>query len=431
MYKAYITRLKNVRKHSNADRLQCAMCFESHVIVDLSMQEGDLVVFFPTDGQLNKEFAENNNLVRKKDENGNNIGGYLDPEKCNIKSIKLRGEMSDGLVLPLECLKDYTDITQLKEGDSFNILNGVEICCKYIPRAKNKIVHNTVKKTKSKQTLYPYFAEHIDTQQLQYNLGNFHAGDLVTISLKLHGTSHRESVTIQKTERKQNFIQKLFRRKPTFDMKWQPVSGSRRVVLDSFDGGFYGSNEFRKKYHEFFKDKLHHGETVYLEIVGYIDEQKPIMGSVANSKVSDKAFTKKFGDITEYSYGCDKGQNDCYVYRMTMTNDEGVVTEYPTWYVQYRCEQMGCKFVPILDQFIFTNEEDLMRRVNAVVDGDDGMPADPIGKTHIIEGVIVRIENRSTFTAYKHKNFYFKILEGIIKDEATEPDIEEAQEMMV
>ena len=51
---------------------------------------------------------------------------------------------------------------------------------------------------------------------------------------------------------------------------------------------------------------------------------------------------------------------------------------------------------------------------------------DPIGKTHVREGVVVRILNRPVFTAYKHKNFYFKVLEGICKDEAVVPDMEEA-----
>jgi hypothetical protein len=54
---------------------------------------------------------------------------------------------------------------------------------------------------------------------------------------------------------------------------------------------------------------------------------------------------------------------------------------------------------------------------------------DPIGKTHIREGVVVRIINRPKFCAYKHKNFEFKVLEGIIKDMANHPDIEEAQEI--
>jgi hypothetical protein len=54
---------------------------------------------------------------------------------------------------------------------------------------------------------------------------------------------------------------------------------------------------------------------------------------------------------------------------------------------------------------------------------------DPIGKTHIREGVVVRIINRPKFTAYKHKNINFRILEGIYKEDATAPDMEEAQEV--
>jgi hypothetical protein len=39
--------------------------------------------------------------------------------------------------------------------------------------------------------------------------------------------------------------------------------------------------------------------------------------------------------------------------------------------------------------------------------------------------------NRPKFTAYKHKNFHFKVLEGICKDEATAPDMEEASGLEV
>lgn len=106
MYCAYITTIKELRKHSNADRLQCATVFGSNVIVDLSYTEGMRVVYFPVDGQLSEEFAADNNLVRKKDEEGNNIGGYLDPDKRNITALKLRGEKSDGLVLPIRVLEN-------------------------------------------------------------------------------------------------------------------------------------------------------------------------------------------------------------------------------------------------------------------------------------------------------------------------------------
>ena len=43
--------------------------------------------------------------------------------------------------------------------------------------------------------------------------------------------------------------------------------------------------------------------------------------------------------------------------------------------------------------------------------------SDPIGKTHIREGVVVRIVNRPKFTAFKHKNFLFKQITGIITEQ--------------
>ena len=55
--------------------------------------------------------------------------------------------------------------------------------------------------------------------------------------------------------------------------------------------------------------------------------------------------------------------------------------------------------------------------------------ADPVGKTHTREGVVVRIINRPKFCGFKAKNFEFKVLEGLIKDTASAPDMEEAQDV--
>jgi hypothetical protein len=100
--------------------------------------------------------------------------------------------------------------------------------------------------------------------------------------------------------------------------------------------------------------------------------------------------------------------------------------------MRYRCEQMGVKTVPVLwsgiieGKRIETNEITPGEWVQNIAEGFYDGP-DPIGKTHIREGVVVRIVNRPTFKAYKWKNFYFKCLEGIVKAEAIEPDMEEAQ----
>lgn len=431
MYEAYITTLKELRKHTNADRLKVAVVFGNNVIVDLSYHVGQRVIYFPVDGQLSKEFAENNNLVRKKDENGNNIGGYLDPEKRNITAMKLRGEKSDGLVMPIEVLAKYTNIDKLKDGDRISTLNGHEICCKYIPKKKqnnsqtNKV--RSINKKELKETIsYPFFTEHIDTEQLAYNEGAFRVGDIIYITQKLHGTSFRVSNAVEITTKKRKGLAKVFHFKDKVSKKYTVVSGTRRVVLRNYDGGFYGNNNFRKKYNDMFAELLPKGFTVYGEIVGYINEDTPIMPKCSNSKVKDKAFSEQYGEETIFTYGCERGENDCYVYRITVTNEDGITVELPTEETKIWCERWGVKFVPILDKFIYTTWEDLNKRCEPYLD----IPEPLANGAHVTEGVVVRIDNRSKFTAYKTKSFAFKVLEGIIKDSADSPDIEEAEELI-
>ena len=179
MYNAYVTRIKNLRKHPNADRLQLGECFGNTVCVSLEYADNQLGLYLPCDGQLSVEFAEANNLLRKKDDAGNNCGGYMDPNKRNVTAIRLRGEKSDGLFLPLTCLETFGDVSTLKEGDVINTFNGHEICCKYIPRRSHRQGHvsDGNRTRKKKVDVAPLFAEHADTEQLAYNLGTFKPGD--------------------------------------------------------------------------------------------------------------------------------------------------------------------------------------------------------------------------------------------------------------
>ena len=479
-YCGYVTTLKNVRKHSNADRLQLADCFGNTICVNLDYYEGQKVVYFPTDGQLSEEFCEYNNLVRKKDENGNNIGGYMDPDKRNVKCIKLRGETSDGLVLPMRCLdfcfEDGNADAHLAVGDTIDTVNGHPICKKYIPRSNKRSGGKEGNKSrKRKVPLAPLFAEHADTSQLAYNVGDFKPGDEIEITLKVHGTSQRTGylpvfkgysdsfwcrlVNGVKSKFVKNY-EPYHDGEPIYD--WGVVSGTRHTVLDNYDGGFYGSNEFRKQYHDYFDGKLWKGETVYYEVAGFTHTGASIMAVCNNKKVEDKKFQKRYGDTTTFSYGCDpsgikagevfkletnpendkegrlimKPQSRIFVYRMTMTNEDGNVVEYTPGFMRYRCEQMGVDCVPVFEKFtigdirICSNDEletytispeDVIKIAEEYYDGPD-----PIDPSHIREGVVVRILNRPKFTAYKHKNDYFKCIEGIIKEVAVEPDMEEA-----
>lgn len=460
-YTGFVTTLKNVHKHPNADRLQMGECFGNSVIVSLDYTEGQLGVYFPVDGQLSERFCRVNDLVRRKDENGNPAGGYLDPEKRNIKALKLRGEKSDGLFLPLTCLADFTKISDLHEGDLITTLNGEEICCKYTPKRNassgSGYAHSG---KKAKANFAPTFYEHVDTAQLAYNLHAFKIGDTVELTLKMHGTSGRTGY-LPLHHMKRSWLDKLLHRPGKEVVEYGYVTGTRRVVLDDkHDGGFYDDNNFRKEMAKKFEGKLHKGEVVYYEIVGFVNENTPIMASVKNSKIKDKEFSKQYGEETVFSYGCDpngeynplpmvnastretyfaKPKCEVYVYRMTMVNDDGYVVEYSPDQMRLRCEQMNVKTVPVFERFIIPEEEPIypgctitmptyagdyvLRKVEEYFDGPD-----PVGLTHVREGVVARIVNRSDFAVYKHKNFFFKVLEGIVKDEATEPDMEEAQE---
>ena len=460
-YTAFITRIKNLRPHPNADRLQMGECFGNTVIVSLEYENNQLGVYFPSDGQLSVEFAEANNLVRKKDENGNNIGGYMDPDKRNVTAIRLRDEKSDGLFLPLTSLEKFGDIGTLREGDRIDNFNGHEICCKYVPRRNVRHGHtsNGNKTRKKHMPIAPLFTEHADTEQLAYNLGAFKPGDEIEITLKMHGTSQRTAHLPVFKGYKRTFWDKLFRRAGTPIYDWGYVSGTRRTVLENFEGGYYGSNEFREAHSKFFEGKLWKGEEIYYEVVGFTHTGAPIMASCDNKKLNDKEFIKQYGKTTTFSYGCEPfaakeipgsktelprvvgaPQSDIYVYRMTMTNEDGDVVEYTPDFMRYRCEQMGVKTVPVFykgvikdqnalsendcDMTIYDNAGEYVKALaEQYYDGPD-----PVGKTHVREGCVVRILNRPKFCAYKHKNWSFKALEGIVKVEAEAPDMEEAQD---
>ena len=465
MHCGYVVKVENLRPHGNADRLQIATFFGNDTCVGLNTVLGEIGIYFPTDLQLSVEYCDANNLVRKKDENGNNIGGYMDPDKRNVTAVRLRGERSDGLFMPLSSLT-FTGVNMddLNIGDTITVVNGVEICRKYIPRGNKRRGGGQSegnRTRKKKVPVAPLFSEHADTEQLAYNLAAFNPTDQIEVSLKMHGTSQRTGYLPTLKGYKRTLLDRILRREGTPIYDWGYVTGTRRTVLENYEGGYYGDNEFREIHSKVFEGKLHKGESVYYEVVGFTTTGVPIMSSSSNAKLNDKDFVKQYGDTTVFSYGCeptgkktmygrdeegtfsieqDVPQSDMYVYRMTITNEDGDVVEYTPDFMRYRCEQMGVKCVPVFykgyipEYQILPDDvgspsaidagEWVMKMAEDFCDGPD-----PIGKTHVREGVVVRIVNRPKFAAYKHKNFSFKVLEGIIKASAEAPDMEEAQEV--
>ncbi len=440
MHCGYVVKVEKLRAHTNADRLQVATFFGNDTCVGLDVKAGDIGVYFPTDLQLDYDFCVQNHLLRKLID-GTPDKGYMDPNKRNVSTIKLRGEKSDGIYVNISdfdyCFDDDAS-KYLKVGDTISVVNGHPICQKYIPHSNKRVGNPTEgnRTRKKKAPIAPLFTEHADTEQLAYNLGAFQAGDQIEITLKMHGTSQRTGYLPVFKGYKRSLWDKIMKRDGTPIYEWGYVSGTRRTVLENFDGGFYGSNLFREQHSKFFEGKLHKGEEIYYEVVSYTDDGKPIMSSAA----VPKEYQDIYGKTMVFSYGCEPGHSDFYVYRMTMTNEDGDIVEYTPDFMRYRCEQMGCKTVPVMWKGFIPADETLeecydcngewgtWRVIRKNTPGEwimniaeqyyDG--PDPIGKTHVREGVVVRIVNKPKFCAYKHKNFLFKLISGIITDKVAD-----------
>ena len=436
----YIVQIKELRKHENADRLQIATIFGNSVVVGLETKVGDIGVFFPIDLQLSERFCQVNDLVRRKDENGNPCGGFLEPDKRNIKAIRLRGEKSEGLFMPITCFADFCAISDLKVGDKIDVLNGEEICKKYVPRSNASRSYGGYRPHKVKQNYALNFPEHVETEQLAYNLDKFRPGDIIQLTLKMHGTSQRMgNVPILKTKR--TLFDKILRRHGKDYYEFGDVVGTRRVVLDGKrSGGYYDKDDWRYAIADKVAGKLHKNELIFGEIVGFQGPGgAPIMGSVSNKKIKDPEFSKKYGEETVFSYGCTQENGyddespccDFYAYRMALCSDDGYMVEYSPEQMKIRCEQMGIKVVPEFGTFIIPDfiqlpddvgspsavdpGEYVLRQVEKFFEGPD-----PIDPRHLREGVVVRILNRSNFAVYKHKGFDFKCITGIISESMAE-----------
>ena len=86
--------------------------------------------------------------------------------------------------------------------------------------------------------------------------------------------------------------------------------------------------------------------------------------------------------------------------------------EYSPAEIKKRCLEIGVKYVHEFGTYIVPDEPDpgryVLSQAKKFYDG-----ADPVGISHVREGVVVRNLSRSKFAAYKLKNHSYKVLAGI------------------
>lgn len=426
MYQAVVARLRNVRKHPNADRLQLASVAGNQVVVGLDSKEGELGIYFDTDGQLSTEYAESNGLIGTVDPiTGERKGGFFDAKR-RVRAQKFRGEVSDGYWSPVASLAFTGDVSHLKEGDMFTEVNGVQICQKYMTEKTKKAGEPNKNKVVKKSN--PLFIKHFDTKQFRFCLNSIPKGSLINITLKVHGTSQRsanlpEDLELPTWKRMVNNLLKRSYYLP--DKEYKVLNGTRNVNLGVTTGdGFYGNDPFRQRALDMLKPYIQKNEIWFYELCGYTETGSLIMGSVGTTKLNDKAFTKQYGETMDFTYGCPVGTFDLYVYRIVTINPDGVVYELPWNEIKRKCNDAGVKYVPeMTDAFIFDGDYD---KLNELVESlSDGV--DPIDSRHVREGVVIRVDMpNGNMEFMKSKGFTFKVLEGILKLDDNYVDTEES-----
>lgn len=158
-YKAIVARI-HTRPLPGADNLVIGTCGAYQVIVGKETTDGQLGIFFESDGQISEEFARQNDLVRRKNEDGTTAGGMFEQNR-RVRSIKLRGAKSEGFWCPLDKIA-YTGVkmSELTDGFQFDELNGHPICNKYFTPATHQARSPKSRKTQRDNAM---FHKHIDT----------------------------------------------------------------------------------------------------------------------------------------------------------------------------------------------------------------------------------------------------------------------------
>lgn len=437
-YDAIITRLQNVRKHPNADRLYTALAAGYSVIVTSEYRENDLGILIPAGAQISREFGIALNLFRKHPETGDKMGGYLDP-KGRVEMLKLQQVLSEGIFLSAKTLSTVgIDLSNYREGQTLSSFPNFE---NFVSKYESTAQRNFKKKASTKPEFHG-FAEHYDTSQFRQNalLLSKKTGEL-WVTEKIHGTSGRTG-RIPKSK----WIRRFVKRVPTWMKRftrYEVVTGSRRKVINTTSENH--ADHYRRLIHDYFAPLLNKGEIIYYEIAGFTESGSPIMHRHSTKKLKKlfgeddaKRVKEKYGNLITYSYGCSPDgpllgkKTDhwrpprfrVFIYRITQ---DGI--ELPMSEVQKRALKLFVPglvdFVPVIQkrevQGLEKNSIEFLQEMTELTRGDS-----TVDSSHPREGVCIRIdETNNPGKSYKHKGGLFCTLEGIMSNDENFIDSED------
>ena len=359
-YLAKIVRIENFKPHTDPEvtKLKCCVIDGFNIICGIDSQPG-LYVYFPTACCLNPDFLRYANLYRHTELNADPEQSGMFDDNGRVKAIRLRGELSEGFILPAVTLENYilsvTNVNiEVKEGTEFDCVEHdgktFWINKKYIPK-NTRIPGAPGSGRSAKQPkgfdriLEDQFRFHYDTTLIKKCPNVIKPGDLISITEKVHGTSGISAYVLCKTPRAWNnkacawIAKNIFRLNLIGDVdhciEYDYLYASRTVIKNKFfnknvTDGFYGVDVW-KYADNLVKPCLQKGMTVYYEIVGFLPN-----GGYIQKGYDYGCIPPKEGDV--YQHGV---HFKVMVYRVTLTNASGNVHEFSAREVQQWCKFVG------------------------------------------------------------------------------------------
>ena len=394
-YACSVVEIKEVFPIEGADKIARVVVNGNSVVVSKDVQAGDKMLYFVSGTQLNAEFCSRNNLLDRAEENyDTSQKGFISYKQRRVKAIKLRGIVSDGMLMPMKSLLpflEWTSIDSLKIGNEFTDINGNALCQKYIVPVKPSTQGSgqTPKANKLKDLIVDnQFRFHHETEHFVKHLDKFKEDTEIIITRKMHGSSLiLSNVLVNKALSWKEKLAQFFGVKVAeseYGLIWSSGKPKGRLpkglesetnLWESSNPSYYTSDIWARAYKEI-GHTVEKGSSIYAEIVG-----KGIQGD-------------------GYTYNQEYG---IYVYRITQTSIDGNVVELSWEQVKKYCEKYGLNHVE--EYFVGKVREFAIPHDNLLQILQDAYLNKSFPDCRIDEGVCIRVRSSDEIFKLKSPNF--------------------------
>ncbi len=307
IFKVPLTKILAVDNHPNADKLSMYTVYGFQIIGGLNQfKPGDNVIYIPIDSIISKKLED---ILFKNSK--------IKPNKGRIRQIRIRGSVSQGLLVnPIE-IESIVNTKFLKLEQDLKEILGIE---KFEPVEKGPA--STLGKLKKgrKNLAHPDFHSYNGLPNLKWMPELFQEGEMVVIQEKLHGTNARAA----KLPYRANTVFKRIKQWLGLAPKFESLYGSNRVDISNASTykGYYGEDIYGKTFEK-------------LGVFGKIPENYTVFGEI-------------IGPGIQKGYEYSLKQHEFVVFDVKVLNEDGTQEWMEPSKVQEWTKCQGFKFVPVL-----------------------------------------------------------------------------------